>query len=135
MSPEEREFTRQRLARAQETFEDAKLLIEHGRLHSAVNRLYYAAFHAVSALLFTDGLSSTKHSGVRSLFDRHWIKSKCFPTEMSRFYRSLFNNRQQADYADRIGFSREDVEAWSKETARFIDRISAELEERLRSAS
>jgi uncharacterized protein (UPF0332 family) len=71
MKSEEIDLVRHRVTRAEETLEDARLVLEQGHLHSAVNRLYYACFYIVSALLFTEGLSSSKHSGVRSLFDRH----------------------------------------------------------------
>jgi len=55
-----------RMARARETLEDARILAEKGRWNACVNRLYYACFYAVSALLVRDGLSSSKHAGVRS---------------------------------------------------------------------
>jgi uncharacterized protein (UPF0332 family) len=131
MKSEEKEYVRNRVTRSQETFEDAKLTFEKGHLHSAVNRLYYACYYIVTALLFTEGLSSTKHSGVRSLFDRHWIKTKRLPVDLSRFYRDLFNHRQQADYADRIAFSRDDVDAWFQQAAGFIERISGEIDRAL----
>ena len=47
-----------RMARAQETLEDARILANAGRWNVCVNRLYYACFYAVSALLAGDGLSS-----------------------------------------------------------------------------
>ena len=57
-----------RMERAHETLEDARILANAGRWNACVNRLYYACFYAVSALLVGDGLSSSKHAGVRSLF-------------------------------------------------------------------
>jgi len=54
-----------RLGRAQETLEDARILARAGRWNARVNRLYYACFYGVSALLVCDGLSSSKHVGVR----------------------------------------------------------------------
>lgn len=131
MKPEGKEYVRYRIARAKETMADAKLIAEHGHIHSAANRLYYACFYIVSALLFTEGLTSTKHSGVRSLFDRQWIKTGRLPGRMSEFYRTLFNYRQQADYADRITFSEDDVKAWIEEADQFIDCVLAEIEKAL----
>ncbi len=40
----------------------------------AVNRLYYAAFYAVSAALFERKETATKHSGIRSAFHRIFVK-------------------------------------------------------------
>ena len=59
-----------RMTRADETLEDARILAKAGRWNACVNRLYYACFYAVSALLVRDGLSSSKHAGVRSLFNQ-----------------------------------------------------------------
>ena len=61
---------RYRLKRAQEALLDARLLADAGRWNSCVNRLYYACFYAVSALLLQRGLLSTKHSGIRSFTSR-----------------------------------------------------------------
>ena len=46
-----------RMARAQETLEDARILANAGRWNACVNRLYYACFYAVSALLVDWGSS------------------------------------------------------------------------------
>ena len=65
-----------RFQRAKETFEDAKILFAKNRLNSTVNRLYYSLFYAILALLETKNLASSKHSGVRSLFNQHFVKTK-----------------------------------------------------------
>jgi len=63
------ELIRYRLSRAEETLEEARLLAENKHGNAAVNRLYYACFYAVLALLIRDGRYSSKHSGVRALFN------------------------------------------------------------------
>ena len=45
-----------RMTRANGTLEDARILAKAGRWNACVNRLYYACFYAVSALLVRDGL-------------------------------------------------------------------------------
>lgn len=57
---------RYRLERARETLESAKILFENSKLYSAVNRIYYAMFYSVNALLLSKNLSSSKHSGVKA---------------------------------------------------------------------
>jgi uncharacterized protein (UPF0332 family) len=73
MTPETVALIRYRMARANEALAEATLLLAHEHVPTAVNRLYYAGFYAVSALLLTEGYSSPKHSGIRALFDQHWI--------------------------------------------------------------
>jgi uncharacterized protein (UPF0332 family) len=75
-----------RLERAKEAIKEAEILLEKGHTNTFVNRLYYACFYAVSALLLTKGLSSAKHSGVRSLFHKHFVKSDVVDIELGQRY-------------------------------------------------
>ena len=131
MNPTTREYVQYRTALARETMEVAKAALAEGHLHSAVNRLYYACFYMVSALLFAEGHASSKHSGIRSLFNRHWIKTGRLPAEMSQFYRDLFNLRQQADYDDFVDFNVDDVRACYEKARTFVARISVEIDKLL----
>jgi len=72
MKEETRTLILYRLERAKESLDEANILMERGHANTFVNRLYYACFYAVSALLLTKGLSSAKHSGVRALFHQNF---------------------------------------------------------------
>lgn len=48
-SNERDEYIRYRLEKALESFEMAELLIKNEKWNAAVNRLYYAAYYAVSS--------------------------------------------------------------------------------------
>jgi uncharacterized protein (UPF0332 family) len=124
MKSEEIELVRHRLARAQESLQEADLLLMHGHLQTAVNRIYYACFYAVSALLLIEKHSSPKHSGIRSLFDQHWIKADRLPRDMGRLYRRLFDMRQKSDYMDLFKVDADEVRALLQETTKFVDTIS-----------
>ncbi len=121
-------YIRYRISLAHEAMDVARASLVSGHLHSAVNRLYYGCFYVVTALLFAEGHSSSKHSGVRSLFNRHWIKTERLPKEMSRFYRDIFNCRQQGDYDDFIDFEKDEVQAWQEQADAFVARIGDEIE-------
>lgn len=128
MNPETVAYVRYRTALARETLDVAKLALADGHLRSAVNRMYYACFYMVSALLFAEGHASSKHSGIRSLFNRHWIKTGRLPVEMSSFYRDLFNDRQQGDYDDFVDFASDDVRSWYEQADVFVECILGEIE-------
>lgn len=72
-----------RIARANESMEDAHILAGAGRWNACVNRLYYACFYAISALLAHHGLSSSKHTGVRSLFNKQYVKTGKIPKNLA----------------------------------------------------
>jgi uncharacterized protein (UPF0332 family) len=74
-----RDLTQYRIDRALETLEDARILQKSKRWNACVNRLYYACYYAVSALLLQKGLFSSKHTGIRSMFNLHFVKTGKVP--------------------------------------------------------
>ena len=113
-----------RLERAQETLEDARILANSERWNACVNRLYYACFYAVSALLIKEGYSSSKHTGVRSLFNLHFVKTGVVPKELARIYNDLFERRQESDYTDFITFKESQIQPFIPQAEEFVERIS-----------
>ena len=79
-----------RMDRAFETLKDVDLLASEERWHACVNRLYYACLYAVSALLLKNGLSSSKHTGVRGLFNRHFVKPGIISRDLARHLQRPF---------------------------------------------
>ena len=112
-----------RLQRANETLEDARILANSERWNACVNRLYYACFYAVSALLIQNSLSSSKHAGVRSLFNRHYVKTGKVPKNLARTYNDLFERRQESDYMDFISFKASQVRRWIPQAEAFVEHI------------
>ena len=112
-----------RMTRAHETLEDARILAREGRWNACVNRLYYACFYAVSALLACDGLSSSKHTGVRSLFNSQYVKPGKIPKELARIYNDLFERRQEGDYIDFVSFKESQVFPWIAKAEELVEHI------------
>jgi len=78
----------------------ADVLIGGKRWNGALNRLYYAAFCAARALLATQNLDSSRHSGVISLFQEHFVRTGSVLQETARVLPRLFEKRQTTDYGD-----------------------------------
>lgn len=123
MKKESIDLAKYRLEKARNTLSDAKKYIKDATLDSTVNRIYYAMFYAVNALLITKGLSSSKHSGVRALFNREFINKGLIEKEGGEFYSEMFDRRQKGDYKDFVKFKKEDVEDWLKNAEKFISKI------------
>jgi uncharacterized protein (UPF0332 family) len=64
VTEETRTLVRYRLERAREALDEAVLLLQSGHANTYVNRLYYACFYAVSALLLPRSPTSARHSGI-----------------------------------------------------------------------
>ncbi|MBU0700296.1 HEPN domain-containing protein [bacterium] len=112
-----------RLERAKESIDEALILLEKGYTNTTVNRLYYACFYAVSALLFTKGISSSKHSGVRGFFHQYFVKPGTIDVKSGHLYDRLFDTRQKGDYADLIRFDIAEVQPWVDEVQKFVIKI------------
>jgi uncharacterized protein (UPF0332 family) len=125
------ELIRYRREKARETLEDATILFHSGRLFSALNRIYYALFYEVAALLSTEDLSSGKHTGIRSLFNEHFVKTGKVPVELGRFYSRMYDFRQKGDYGDFIEFEKEKVKEWLDQASTFIDKMDAIIENKI----
>jgi uncharacterized protein (UPF0332 family) len=107
-----------------ESMEDARILADAKRWNACVNRLYYACFYMVSALLIHDGMSSLKHTGVRSLFNKNYVKTGHIPKELARTYNDLFERRQEGDYIDFVTFQELQVLPLIPKADQFIRHIS-----------
>ena len=123
MNQETKTLVTYRLERAHESLDEANILLERGHANTFVNRLYYACFYAVSALLLARGLSSAKHSGVRALFQQNYVKPGIVPIEMGQLYGRLFDSRQKGDYADLVHFDVAEVRSWFVETQNFVSLV------------
>jgi len=114
--------------RARECLDDAKLLLENKRLYSAVNRIYYALFYQVSALLLARGLSFSKHSGVLAAFNREFVKTGKIDKELGKFYNRMFEHRRTGDYGELVKFEEEDIRRWLRTAEEFLDTIDELME-------
>jgi len=118
-----------RLERARETLDEARLLLNAGHANATVNRLYYACFYAVSALLLADGISTSRHAHLRSVLHRDYVRSGLIPQESGKHFDLLFDSRQESDYADWVVFETDDIRSWMERTELFVRHV-AELTEK-----
>lgn len=123
-----RALIQHRLERAHITLHDAHNLYEtDGSPASIVNRAYYAMFYATLALLASVDQESSKHTGVLSLFNEMFIKTKILPVEMSKMLRKAFDVRQMGDYEDSANVNMEQAEQILKFAEQFIKAAQEKL--------
>jgi hypothetical protein len=107
MTKEQNDYIKYRLQRATDTLNDAKLLAENERWNSSINRLYYACFYAVSALLYFYSIEAKTHKGVRIKFMNEFIKPGLFHKDYGKLFSDLFDWRQEGDYSDFVSFEKD----------------------------
>jgi uncharacterized protein (UPF0332 family) len=125
MKGTKQDLIKYRLSRAWDTLEDARILADRERWNSAINRLYYACYYAVSALLLNVGLNTTTHNGTKSIFSEKFIKSEIIPKDLGKIYSQLFTWRQKGDYDDLFDFEKEKVLPYFEPVKRLIEIIDS----------
>jgi len=70
------------------------------------------------------GLSSSKHSGIRGLFNKQYVKTGQIPKDIARIYNDLFERRQEGDYMDFVNFQESQVLPWISKAEKLIKHIA-----------
>ena len=84
------------IEKAKDKLKIAASLLDDGAYDDAVSRAYYAAFHATSAVLLTEGLSTDTHRGLINLFGLHFIKTNKIGKKYGRYLSNLKDDRETA---------------------------------------
>ncbi len=99
--------------------------------NTSANRLYYACFHAVSALLLSKDITSKTHSGTRQMFGLNFIKTGLLDEKYGELYTTLFHMRQSADYEDAIDYEEHDILPLTQPVEELISAITKMLSSEL----
>ncbi|MBI3930038.1 MAG: HEPN domain-containing protein [Armatimonadetes bacterium] len=89
---------RQAMAEAQSIYEEAELLVRHGKFKGAVSRAYYSVLCGARALLLSLGVEARTHSGVAHLVYEHFVQTGRLEPATARVLRVLQVSREDADY-------------------------------------
>ncbi len=92
-----------------------------------MNRLYYAAFYAVNALLVDKEIYARSHSGAKNQFSLHFIKTKKLDIKYGRLFSELFDWRQKGDYENLFDFDEASVSPLFKQVDEFIEAIEHKI--------
>lgn len=117
------DYVRYRLQRAKETIREVNFHIENEFWNTAINRMYYACFYAVGALLVNAGVETGTHSGARQKFGQLFVKPGLFDKNLAKHYTKLFEKRQKGDYNDFFDFDKNSVLELLPKSEEFISRI------------
>jgi len=123
------ELVKYRLQRSDETLSDAVLLAENKRWNACINRLYYACYYAVNALLLQFGYKAHTHSGIKTQFSKHFIKEKKINQEQGKLYAKLLNQRHSGDYDDFVKFTEDEINPQINQVADFIRELREIIED------
>ncbi len=113
------DFVKYRIERADESIKEAELLASEGYWNTVANRLYYAAFYLVNALLVKHQIRTSSHSGIKSEFHKHFIKTGILDKKYGKLYIVLFYTRQEGYYQAFLKFDEKEISPLIEEVKLF----------------
>ena len=111
------------IEKADRTFDDVLFCMKEGKWEAAANRLYYALFHAVSALLINDGHEVGTHKGAVIRFHQYYVKTGIFSNEDGAFYSQMQSMRERADYNCYYDVTETEIVERLEPTSQLIEKI------------
>jgi uncharacterized protein (UPF0332 family) len=99
-------------------------MLERESYRSAVDRAYYAMFHAVRAALHKERVDLPKsHAGLRNLFGQHFLLNDKLDKNLGRWLGQAFRLRQQGDYEVHTQLQREPAEEALANAEKFVQIV------------
>ena len=86
------------LGKCDETLNDARLTRDQGRWNAPANRLYYALFHAITALFVSDGIPVHSHNGLKIKFGKEYVLTGLATEDEGKLLSKMETMRERADY-------------------------------------
>lgn len=103
------DYIKYRIERARETMVEVGTHIDHKFWNTAINRMYFGCFYAISALLAQNGIEVSSHQGVRQKFGEHFVKTGKFDKTLAKHFTELSDKRNKGDYNDFLDYDEEIV--------------------------
>ena len=117
------------LEKADKTWGQMEVQVNNGVWEMAANRLYYALFHAMSALLINDGYQVKSHRGILAMFGEHYIKTDIFAKKDGSLLSDLVIMRDNADYNCFFEADEEKLSPYLEPTRLLIEKIKQYIAE------
>ncbi|MFQ5637160.1 MAG: HEPN domain-containing protein [bacterium] len=117
------------IARAHENVTEMNVLLVRSLYFGAVNRAYYAIFHAFSALLLWDGKEFSSHKSLISYFGKHYSRTGRVPKHYHRVFLDAFEIRQRADYDYDAIVSKEQAEEIAANANEIVEYVESKIHE------
>lgn len=120
MQHDQLQLSQYRMERAKEDIVTAKVNIDNGLYKGAVNRSYYAIFHAIRAVNVLDGFDASKHSAVIVHFNQFHVHTGDFEKLTYKIIDSAYRIREKCDYSDFFIVSKEEAEEQYNKAIEFV---------------
>jgi uncharacterized protein (UPF0332 family) len=115
------------LEKADKFLFQADAVAQMGIWDVVANRVFYAAFHAVSALLIHDHIEVRSHKGAGLMFGQKYVIPGIFTQEDGRLYAKLQDLREKSDYNLVYQSDESEMAPLIEKTKDLVSRIKAKV--------
>jgi len=112
-----------RLEKARDTITEVKSIITMNSWCFVADRLYYACYYAVTALLIKNGHLAYKHNEVFAILRKYFVQEGILSKEYYKLYQALFEIKQKDDCCEVIVLKEEDIIPLIQPAENFIAEI------------
>ncbi len=109
--------------KSDKNMEQANHVANLGYWDLVANRLYYAVFHAVNAMLLIDGVKTGTHKGTSIQFGKSYVLTGIFSRQDGILYGRLQTMREKADYQNVFSLEEEEGREMIKSADELRKRI------------
>lgn len=110
MQSSNRDLCLYRMQSARETLDMANICVQSNHYKDAINRSYYACFHAIRAILAMEQIDFKRHKDVIAYFNKTYVATGLFDKAIGRMLAQLQLKREKSDYDDFYVVSKEEAE-------------------------
>ncbi len=93
-------------------------------MFTASNRIYYACFYSVEALMLTNDLSFKDHGKLKGEFNRQFVYKGLVDKKYYKILDNAFEQRQAGDYRSFVKFTKEEIESSLDQAKIFVKDIN-----------
>ena len=111
------------MERVEKTLQEMQVQLDNKLWAMVANRLYYALFHAVSALLISDQREVGTHRGAVNRFHMFYVKPGIFTDEEGQLYSRLQSLRENGEYNCTIEITEDEAVGKIEPTRELINKI------------
>ena len=111
------------IERAEKIVQQFAVLQEQKFWDTLVNRMYYAIFHAVSALLIHNAIQVHTHRGALIAFNKEFVRTGVFSAEEGHLFSQLEGLRERGDYNCFIDATEEEIVPMIEPLKALIEKI------------
>ena len=112
------------IEKARLAYNETLWMLEKGSLSGAAGRLYYAVYHAVTALLIHDHHQVSSHKGSHAIFGNYYIRTGILPKSFGALYSQMESLREESEYNCTYVVSDEELQQKLGPAKEMIDTIA-----------